>query len=360
MPDENDVVNDSIQSDQPKETPPPPPPVPEESEAPTVVIPAQIPEAPELPEPPIAEVPIPSGEAPEESLPPVGTDRLAPVPPPPAAQTMPPGYAQQPYQPQGTPLPPQPAPLPQYSREQEFLQRPYATEPKAGPSAMALIWRAIWDIPLTVWRGRPLDGLDQAHQVKEKTGNSWMVWVVTLVVNVVLMAITVTAMAGRSYRAMSSWVPTQDPMQGSHAVFPALNLGQLIVLFLASAVAFTLVLAARAFSLYLTQRVAGAVVSFTRVATSFAGTQMVYTLPLAVVALLALLGGLPAVFPVVLILAAGLGIMVEVFNYLAVLKEGPHRFSPLVPFAWFTVLAMVIAGLIEMLVLQLVIAGTAW
>lgn len=297
----------------PQKVPPPPPPAPAEDE--TIILPAQ----------PVER------EVGEETV-----ERETPAPPP-SSETVPP---------QPAPSEPSPKPAPLYTQEQDFLLKPYTDERPAGPSAMALTWRAIWESPLKTWRGRPMDALDQAHEVEEKTGNSWVVWATTLAVNSVLLALILTVLVARGFALLYQLTSDGFPGYG-----PRFSFGHLLLIFLLTAIMFAVGLAARATGLYLTQRVSGATVDFQRAATSYAASQMLYTVPLAVVAVLALVGAMGFAWPLVAVGAAGLGITVLIFNYIAILRDGPHRFSPLIPFAWFAVLAALVAGTVQGLVL---------
>lgn len=216
---------------------------------------------------------------------------------------------------------------------------PYGAAAPVGPNAFGEACKAIWYAPAKIWKSKPLEALDIGVGVGEKTGNSWILWLITFLLNSFLGAVAITATwawgVTKAVGLASGWA--SDLLGIDMGYYWSLNFGDIFLVFLLYFLLIVGALFLRAVTLFWTQRTCGVRVSFGQVLTSYATSQTLFSLPLAVVALLGLATLNIYLLPFIAIFWAGLLLMADLFNYVATLRPGGHRTYPLVSYAWFTV-----------------------
>ena len=244
--------------------------------------------------------------------------------------TPPPGaYAQQGVpQPAGAPMPmgAQAGPPPQGFPGQHTQIGPVPQQ--GGGNAFALVMANLWHIPNDIWRGGVDHAFERPRQAVREAGNPALSWLIPLALNTILVGLLAAAFV---HAGMSAYFFFYSPSFGDYVqLFAMVTLAMFALLML------------RALAIMLASRVSGSTASFPEAATDLAVAQSIWWLPLAIAALLVLIMPSTPLMYIIITGIYGVALMAEILSYIAVTRTGPHVRSPLVPYAWFTIVAVIV------------------
>lgn len=341
------------------DTPPPPPPPPASSQPGSdneeiEIVAAEINEAGieavqiEVTEEAQPTVPVDSQPA-QPGAPVQPSTPVPPVTPAQPAQHYQPSVAQPPVQPAASAPYPTAAPYPAAGQVPGQIpgqapgyvpapgQMPMQMVP-AGPSAFGLTWKAIWESPWKIWAGKSLEAFDMGQAPQRLTGNSWMMWLMTFLLNSLLAAFTLMAAARSSIGFIDNFISEITYGYRGYEI----STGQYFQIFLVGLLGYFAFLILRVLALLITHRIYGAHTSFNETANYFASAQTLMWMPLAVLWLATLVSS-SGLSLIVFLFFMGMMLMTEITTYISVLKAGPHRASPITGYTWFTVLAWLVS-----------------
>jgi hypothetical protein len=251
------------------------------------------------------------------------------VPQPPA-----PGYQNQ-NQPQYPAAPGYPVAQGDFQGAYPAEYAAYGVQQAAPPNAFALTWGALWFSQWKPWVGKPTEVTDRSDKIVETTGNKWMTWLLTYILNSLVWAIAITALLGRSF------VFNVDPFGlGGNSFGHSPSGGTLVIVFfwvlLFAFVAYIL----RALGLWWSLRVGGKDISFHSVNRLYASTKMLVWFPTVILAFFALTG----IFQVLEIatvwtmgIGLGVAILTQISLFLVSLREVRTAESSLSTFKWYMI-----------------------
>ena len=316
--------------------PPPPPPTVDTAEFPPssaapfqpgyapmkpgTAVPGSVP--PPAPTAKVPQVGMPAGPPPVTPL-----AATAPMPPSPSPQFPP---ASMPAPPPGSPgvapvapgMPPAAVPTP--------------------PSAFVMALKNLWSVMNSLWRGKFADAFEPSAEAVRATGSKWANWVVPFLASSLAGAILFIAWASSAARGALSASGLGFFMPAG----PYLAFRDYVQIFLLLGLVTFGVLALRAVAVMFAVRVTGGNISFPDAATILGVGQTLMWLPMLTGVLLTFILGVTPLSLLLTLGLAGVGLMVELVTYVGVTRLGEFKFSPLVPYVWFTVLAYVVAFLV--------------
>lgn len=208
------------------------------------------------------------------------------------------------------------------------------------PSAFGLAFKNLWQVQADIWSGKVAEAFARPVEAEQQAGKSPFNWLVPFVLNSLLIAAVAVGLVGRLASMLSG------------SIFDSMGIGlsssdYFKVFFWAFFLAFAMYMLLSVANL-LTHRISGSQASFGKVADSLAVANTALWLPLIALFLVIMVFP-PRTAPVVaLLLINGMALMVIVLSYVGVTRDGPHRRSPVVPFAWLTVAAWVVELVIVM------------
>ena len=269
---------------------------------------------------------------------------LPPPPPPPpgSGPATPSAPAATPFQPGYTAPSAPPAPLPGIPVLPSVAPGMAAAASPAAPSPFVMALKNLWSVMNTIWRGRLSEAFEPAAEAARVTGSKWVNWFVPLLATSISGAIFFLAWASNLVRGALSasglglFMPTG----------PYLEFSDYVQMFLLFGLVVFGVLALRAVAVMFAVRVTGGNVSFPDAATVLGVGQTLMWLPLLVGVLLTFILGITPLTVLLAVGLSGVGLMAELVTYVGVTRMGQFKYSPLVPYAWFTMLAYVVAFLV--------------
>lgn len=193
-----------------------------------------------------------------------------------------------------------PAPSSDHNYAQQYPQAPqlYQAPPTYGaapqnyppqvptqskPSAFALAWNALWFSQWRAWSGKPLEVTDRVDEVERRTGNTWIVWVLTLGLNALLMAFALLALTLAGMNIMMS--SFAGPFGYGYGY--GFGGGQLVILFFFALFVWCGGYVLRGLGTWWSLRAAGRDVTFNKAMTLYASAKTLVWFPLAIFTVLA-------------------------------------------------------------------------
>ena len=324
--------------------PPPPPPAPS-AEAPTFAAPP--------PPAPYGAPPAPAGTyppTPGQYAPPTTQEPVASTPPPAPYDAAPPPpvapVAPVPPAPYGTPPAPAPAPAP-VGQPQAV---PAAATVPAGPSAFGMALGNLWYSMNDIWHGKIPAAFARPKAVEAETGTRWLNWFLPFLATSLAFGFTVASAMGRGVSGFNDltygW--------GLGGIYgPGFDFYFRVFLF-TTIVAFALYIL-RALAVWLAALTSGIKTDFASSASTVGVAVNILWLPMLAATLLLW------IFPATLMSALlsigllGLVLMVEITTYIGVTRLGRSVRSPLVPYTWYTVIAVLVTLLFASLLSPMIV-----
>ncbi len=326
---------------------PPPPPSSAGADELTEQVVEQVETAASFAPPPAATPPVPASAPPVPTgLPPLPG---ATTPPLPGSATPFPPASPQAAAPPMPQFPPQPAPgtvpvapgMPVPGAQNVYVLA------KPNPFVMSL--KNLWDVQNDIWRGQVPRAFDRPKEVTAQTGVSAWNWLTPFLVNTLLVAFGSMAFIFASSRAAGSvlyWMGdfaydvmgVYGPSAGTY--FSAFFLT--LVLAFASFMVTTMVV-------FITHKTGGSPATWVDSATTVAVSSTVLWFPLGISVLLTLIFPLAVSMLLLPIGLGGVSLMYLLLTYIGTTRNGPHKRSPLVAYAWFTVLGGIVMALFTLL-----------
>ena len=272
-----------------------------------------------------------------------GGAQIPPVPQPPGPH---PGA----YDPASVPQPP----VPGYQGQPQYPSAPgypvqqadfqgaypadyaaYGVQQAAPPSAFALTWGALWFSQWKAWSGKPNEVTDRSDKVVEATGNKWITWLVTYIMNSLVWAIAVAALSGT---ATSSIASALGGFGGFGYYGP--SFGSLAIVFFWTLIFAFAAYLLRSLGLWWALRTGGREVSFHDASRLYASTKMLVWFPTAILAFFALTG-IFRVLSISLFWAMAIGFavatMTQVVLFLVSLREVKAAEPAPSTFKWYMI-----------------------
>lgn len=273
------------------------------------------------------------------------TPPAPPLPEPP--QTAPAGYAQPtgPAQP-GSPVPPQGS----YPPPAMGAPAPQPIMAPAGPSPFGMTWSAIWNGPWKIWSGKSLEALEMGQAPQRVTGNSWMMWLMTFLLNSILCGLILATSGQQAASLANGYMYEYIPWASMGITY---GFGEFVQLFFFGLLLSFAYLTLRVVALMFTNRIYGSQTTYSETANYFASAQTLLWLPLGILWLTALIG-IPGLMPFVTLFIIGMTFMAEITTYVGILKSGPHRASPITAYTWFTVLVWIVTFFVSYVLLEII------
>lgn len=270
-----------------------------------------------------------SGTVPPPPPPPPAAAPPAPAPVPTSAPApTPPGYT--PGAPAAAPA--QPGSAPAAQPVPAAGQAPVAAPPSPFGMALGNLWHQMVD----VWKGHVPQAYQRSTNLTQITGNKWLNWFIPFLANSLALGILI-----------SVWVSAADSGIGSLAngffgSYSYMEFADYAKIFFGVALSLFGFQILRALAVMLAARTSGVSADFQSSATTVAVPATVWWLPIVVVALFWLL--FPGIAATLLTLVgfAGVGLTVELGTYIGLTRLGKYTRSPLIPYSWFTVGAIIL------------------
>ncbi len=226
----------------------------------------------------------------------------------------------------------------------------------AKPNPFVLSLKNLWDVQNDIWRGQVPRAFDRPKEVVAQTGSAAWNWLTPFLTNALIVAFGSMAFVLASSRAAGSalsWTGFADEFMGYYGPSAGTYFSAFFV---------TLVLCFAWFMVttmvvFITHKTGGSPATWVDSATSVAVSSTVLWFPLAISVLLTLIFPVAMSTVVVSLGMAGVLLMYLLLTYIGTTRNGPHKRSPLVAYAWFTVLGGIVLALFSLLFGGLVAAA---
>lgn len=263
---------------------------------------------------------------------------------PPVPTSYPPaGASYPPAQGGAVPAPPMgPPPVPG-SPGTAPMQVPGQVPVAGAPNPFVLSLKNLWDVPLDLWRGRFDEAFNRPAQVTAQTGNTAWNWLAPFLAFPMLLGLWGLAHIQIIYYTGSSFV--DEIFWGSVPDLPAAV--YLRTFFTVVIIGFAYMML-RTVAIFLAHKTVKSTKTFVASATDLGVAQSLALLPLVVVIIMGFVFPFTSL-PFAMLGVSGVWAMVELVTYAGMLRDTTGVRNPLVPYVWYTLIALLITwGLIFM------------
>ena len=217
-----------------------------------------------------------------------------------------------------------------------------------APSAFGMALANLWYSMNDIWRGRMPSAFARPKAVAKATGTRWLNWSLPFLVTALAFGLTVSSAMGRGMTGINNFISGWDYDFGVSGMY-SFGFGYYFRLFIYVTIVVFVFYILRTLAVWLAGLSSGVNTDFASAGTAVAVAANLLWLPLLVATVL--LWIFPVGFTSMLLPVASLGLvlMVEITTYVGVTRLGRPVRSPLVPYVWYTVIAVIVTALFAML-----------
>lgn len=264
------------------------------------------------------------------------------------------------------PAPPTPAPAPQMPTAPMPTPAGYPGVPAApgfpgqpvayavaAPNPFTMSLKNLWDVQNDIWRGKVAQAFNRPKEVVARTAVSVWNWLTPFLANSLLFGLVVVAYLFATSRVANnalSWAT------GGYSGYYGPSAGTYFSGFFVAMVLMFGAFMIASLVVFITHKVGASPATWTDSVTVVAVSSTVLWLPLAATFLITMALPLAVTSFIVAVGMGGVVLMYFLLTYIGTTRGGPHKRSPLVPFAWFTVAGGVVMVLFFVLFGGLVLA----
>lgn len=269
-------------------------------------------------------------------LPPGENGFKPPAPAVPDVPPPPPGYGAQAQFGANYPVQPE-VPAADYSQQipqGTYIPQPYGLQQQPvappAPSAFGLTVSALWFAQWKAWSGKPEEVVHYADRVEQQTGNRWMAWFLTTLLNSLLV--------GVAWIVFADFRNTLLPFGGFGSSYYSSE--PTVLIFFWAVFAWFAAYLFRGLGVWWSLRAAGSEVGFGRAMTIYSAAKSLLWFPLAIFVFLALARvfvGAPQLILCAVFVAVAVGVLSQVVLFLTSKREADAAGAGASAFKWYII-----------------------